>query len=139
MSRMFYHCVPCVVPYPYRAQASGHDRRNRCLVCRRWERHREMDALGFECRLGQRGFWTYSPVDPLDLRRVDVVLTRGKEVSFVGRCPDWFNKQWPIEEFHDIRYPPDVQIRFLHRCSRRPLDLWCVLFSSLVLLSLRLS
>ena len=127
-SRVFHYRLSGVVPYSYGAQAFGHDRRNRCPIRRSRERHCGVDALGFECRLGQRGFWTDSIVDPLDLRRVDAVLTsRGEEVGFVGRRPDWFNQQWPVKEFHDLRYPTYVRIRVLHRCYRRPRHLWCVL------------
>ena len=89
-----------------------------------------MVVVGFECRLGERGFGTYGLVDPLGLRRLDFVLpSSGKEAGFVGRYSDRLDYQWPIEEFHDFRYSPDVRFRVLYRCHRRPCDLWFVLVS----------
>jgi hypothetical protein len=73
-SRIFHHCVPRLVSHPYRTQTFGHDGRNRCLVCWSRKRYCGMDPFGFERRLGERGVWSHSLVDPPDLRRVDVVL-----------------------------------------------------------------
>ena len=116
--------------YPDGTQAFGYDRWNRRVVRRSRERYRWMDSPGLECCLGERWFGTHSRVDPFDLSWVDVVPAfHCEENSFVGRCPDWLNQQRAIEEFHDVRYPPDVRIRVLHRRYRCPCDLWFVLIS----------
>lgn len=108
-SRVLHHRVSGLVPYPDRAQAFGHNRRNRRLVRRSRKRYCGVDAAGFERRIGERGFRSYSLVDSPDLRRLDPVLYfRGQENAFVGCYPDRFDYQRSIEVFHDSRYPPDV-------------------------------
>ena len=114
-SRVLHHRVSGLVPYPHRAQAFGHNRRNRRLVrgCRK--RYRGVDAAGFERRLGECGFGTHSLVDSPDLRRLDPVLSfRGQESGFVGCHPDRFDYQRSIEDFYDSRYPPDVWFCILY-------------------------
>lgn len=90
-----------------------------------------MDTVGFECCLGEREFWTLGCVDPLGLRRVDVVFAPlSEEGCSLGRHPDWFDHQWAVEGFHDVCHAPDVCVRVLHRCHRRPRDLWFVLIDA---------
>jgi len=86
-----------------------------------------MGALGLERRFGECGFRPNSPMDPLDLYRVDIVLaSSNQEGGFVGRRPDRFDHQRTIEELHDVRYPPNVRVCVLYRYYRCPCDLWFV-------------